>query len=108
MGEKHAKSDVAAAGVGFFAGIGHEFGDHADYGSFQFEEAALVEEHRHGGGGDWFGQRGQVEESCGGRKGRVQFVGELSEGLKCDQAALVCDGDGGCREGSRGDCVFQN
>ena len=55
MGKQHAEGDVTAAGVGFFAGIGHEFGDYADYGGFQFEEAAFVEEHCHGGGGYWLG-----------------------------------------------------
>lgn len=55
MGEKHAEGDIPAVGVGFVAGVGHEFGDDADYGCFQFEEATLVEDHCHGGGGDWLG-----------------------------------------------------
>ncbi len=66
MGEQHAEGDVAAAGVEFAAGVGQEFGDDADHGGFEFEQAALVEDHRHGGGGDGFGDGGEVEESCGG------------------------------------------
>lgn len=32
----------------------------------------------------------------------------MTEGLECDQAVLVREGDGGCGEGVGGDCVFQN
>ena len=64
MGQQHAKGDVAAARIGFAAIVRHEFGDDADDRSFEFEQAAFVEEHRHRGGGDGFCERGEVEERC--------------------------------------------
>ena len=104
VGEEHAEGDVAAAGIGFAAGVGHEFGDDAEYGSFEFEQAALVEDHRHGRGGDDFGDRGQVEESVavtarsksppsrkerekGGAPSRfVVHSTKCAEGFECDEA----------------------
>ena len=73
VGEKHAESDVAAAGIGFTALVGHKLGDDAEYGSFEFEKAALVKDHRHGGGGDGFGDGGQVEES-GGTNAKIPIL----------------------------------
>ena len=64
MGEQHAEGNVAAARIGLATIVRHEFGDDADDGRFEFEEAALVEEHRHRGGGDSLCDRGYVEERC--------------------------------------------
>ena len=58
MRQQHAEGDFAAAGIGFAAGVGKEFGDDAGDGGFEFQQAAFVENHRHGGGGDGFGEGG--------------------------------------------------
>ena len=44
------------------AGVEPEFGDDADDGSVEFEQAAFVEDCGYGCGGDDFGERGEVEE----------------------------------------------
>jgi hypothetical protein len=54
MGEEHAKGDIVAAGVRFSAGIDEEFGDYADDGGVEFEEATFVEEGGGGSGRYWF------------------------------------------------------
>ena len=53
MGEEQAQSYFAAAGI-FLCG-GDEFGDDGGDGSVEIKQAALVEEHGHCGGGDYFG-----------------------------------------------------
>ena len=65
VGEEHAEGDVAAARIGFAAGVGHEFGDDADYGGFQFEQAALVEDCVAVVVATTVGQGSEVEESRG-------------------------------------------
>jgi hypothetical protein len=66
VGEQHAEGHVAAAGVRRTGGTGQEFGDEAGDGSVEFEEAAFVENHRHGRGGDDFSEGREIEESGGG------------------------------------------
>jgi len=112
------ESDVAAAGIGFTALVRHKLGDDAEYGSFEFEKAPLVKDHRHGGGGDGFGNGGQVEESGGTNAkfpilGRLVtrgsfFVRETAEGLECDETIAVRDGDGGRWKCSVGNGFRQN
>jgi hypothetical protein len=46
-------------------GVKQEFGNDASDGSFQFEQAALVEDCGHGGGGDDFGEGGEIEQRGG-------------------------------------------
>jgi hypothetical protein len=121
VGQEHAEGDVAAAGIGLAAGVGHEFGDYSNYRSFEFELTAFVEEHRHCGGGDWFGQGREVEESRGRdvlfrtfkvniptlpqrtRQGWGTLRGvecEMAEGLESYDLIPVGDGDGGGGEGA--------
>ena len=129
VGEEHVERDVAAAGIGFAALVGHKFRDDAGYGNFEFEQAALIEDHRHRRGGDNFGKRRQVEES-----GRLHFripalwhrtrqgwgtlprivtrwiglVDETTQGFEGDETIPVCDGDGGCGKGASGNGCLQN
>ena len=58
VGEEHTEGDVATVGVGFAAGVGHEFGDDSDYGGIENEETAVVEDGGGGGGCDDFGEGG--------------------------------------------------
>ena len=122
MGQKHTERDVAAAGIRFSGRVSHEFGDGADYGSVEFEEAAFVEDHRHGCCSDSFRNGGQIKEICGrhsrikiptlsqrAREGwgtlsstvipRIYFVGEMAQALAGDQTIAVRDRDGRSGEG---------
>ena len=99
-----------AAGV-LFRRSRYELGDDRSCWSVQIEQAAVVEDHGHGRGGDDFGQRGNVEEGGGidvkiptlsqrTRQGWgtlgiicVIWVNEIAEGFECDEAALVREGD---------------
>ena len=63
MGEQHVEGDFVAARIGG----GAEFREYADYGSIQFQLTAFVENCSHGGGGDWFRKRGQVEDGGAGK-----------------------------------------
>jgi len=120
MCQQHAKSDVATARIGLATIVHHEFGDDADDRSFEFEEPALVEEHRHRCGGDGFCDRGYVEKRCrldvnvatlrlargrllsqrtrqgwgalrSGLSWRAHFIREVAKCLECDYAIPVGD-----------------
>ena len=117
MGQQHAKGDVAAARIGLATIVRHEFsGTMPMTGSLEFEEATLVEEHRHRRGGDGFCDRGDVESvvcliniptlrlaqgrllSKRARQGwgtlrsglscRAHFIREVAKCLECDYASI--------------------
>ena len=46
---------------------------------FEIEQAALVEQHGHGCGGDDLGHAGQVVDGLGGNGGRAGFIGEVAQ-----------------------------
>jgi hypothetical protein len=103
VGEKLVKGNVASSRIRFAAGVCHELRNDADDGSFEFEQAAFVEHHRHGCRGDGFGDRGKVEKS--GRRDRGGTAGgcvirETAKGLPCDETILVRDCDRSGREGA--------
>jgi len=110
MCKQHAKSDVSPPWVGVGAIVGHEFWDDTDDRRFQFEEAALVEDHRHRGCGNCFRDRRNVEQRCGfdvnilalSRRARrewrtlgsrfssrINFIREMAKCLERDQAIPV-------------------
>ena len=62
MGQEHAERHLVAAGVGRSGGVEQEFRDCPDDGRLELQQAAFVEDHGHGRGGDCFGYGGQVEE----------------------------------------------
>jgi len=51
--EQHAEGHFLTAGVLFF--VEGEFGDYGGDWGFEIQQAAFIEEHRHGGGRDYFG-----------------------------------------------------
>ena len=80
MGQQHAQGYVAAARV-----VPCKFGDDGGDGGVQVEKSAFVEDHRHGGGGDGFRDRSQVEDAGGGDRWRSWIVGETAEGVVGDE-----------------------
>jgi hypothetical protein len=123
MGEQHAEGDIAARVASVIdQNFGAEkFGDGAGDGGVEFEQSALVEKHRHGGGGDGFGEGGEIEE-CGDFNVRIPtqangvlewgtrfiFVYKISEGFQRHKSSRMRDGDGCSGEGAVGDGVTQN
>jgi len=129
MGEQHAEGDVVAARIRLAGRVGQKFGHDAGDRCVKFEEAALVEDHRHGRSGDDLGEGGKIKESGGhdrriptSRKsvetlrqaqGRlwgnhVCFVDEVAEGFQSHQLVRVSYGDGRCREGTVSDGLAQD
>ena len=80
MRQQHAQRDFAprVVTIGELAG---ELRDDRGDGGFEIKQAALVENHRHGGRGHNLGERGEIEDACGGDFGRSRIIGETAEGL---------------------------
>ncbi len=55
MSQEHAHRHVAAARIGFAAGVDEEFWDGAQQRRVEFEKASFVKERSHCCGGDDFG-----------------------------------------------------
>ncbi len=85
-----------------------EFRDDRGDRRFQIKQAALVENHGHGGRGDDFGERSEIEEARGGDFGRSRIVGEAAEGLVGDQLSAEGDSERAGGEGAGGDGIFQD
>jgi len=107
MGEEHVKSDIAAAGVRFATSVAHEFGYNADYGSIQFEQAAFVQEHRHSRRGHGFGERSNVEESCG-RDFEFVLISEMAKRFQGGQFAGLRHRNRRRGKSAGRDCIAQN
>ncbi len=56
VSQEHAKRHFVAAEI--FFGVGDKFGNDGGDRGFEVEEAALIQEHGRGGGGDNFGEGG--------------------------------------------------
>jgi hypothetical protein len=106
--EQHAEGDVATTDVRFAAGVGKKFWDRSGDGRVEFEQAALVEKHGCGRGGNGLRDGSEVEESCCSNGGGTWFVSEVSESFERDELILSRYGDGGGRESTSRDCLFQN
>ena len=77
--EQHAQSDFAAARIIVGSKAPANSGTIAVTGSFEIEQAALVEDHRHGGRGDDFSQRSKIEDARGCDLGRSRIICEAAD-----------------------------
>ena len=98
MRQQHPKRNFIAAGV-----LGSKFRQRSDYGSFKVQEAALIKDHRHGGGRDDLGEGGEIEHAFGRNYRRRWFVSELPEGFEGDELPVMCHCDG-----YGGECTMAN
>lgn len=103
VGEEHAQRDLIAARV-----LTGKLPDDRDQGHVEIEEAALVEEHRHGRGGQDFGQGREVEERDGSGLRGGAIEGEVAEGSEGYEFVFVRNSDGGGGEGAGGDGIIEN
>jgi len=99
--QQHAQGDGVAAGI--FSG---ELCRNRCHGQVEVEEAAFVENHGHASGGDDFCDGRQIKNSGGDDLRRIGFVGETTEGLQCDEVAVVRNGNRSCGEGMIRDGLF--
>ncbi len=103
VSEQHAQSNFAAART-----ISGEFGNDGSDRSFKIEQAALVENHRHGGCGNDLGERSEIEQARGGDLGRRRIVGETAKRLVGDEFSAKSDGERTAGENAGGDGLFEN
>lgn len=90
MGEQHSYGDRLATGIERVGELREEVDDFG----VERKLVAVVEEHRHGGGGDGLGERGEVPRGFAENGGRVKVVGEGSEWLQGDEGSAMGDGEG--------------
>jgi len=100
MGQQHAQCDCVAPGI--FSG---ELCCDSHHGQVQVEQAAFVEDHGHAGSRDHFCNRGEIKNGGFGCFRRIGLVGEMAEGFQSYEIAVLCDGDGSCREDAICDCL---
>ena len=101
MCEQHVESDFAAANV-----IISEFGNNCSDWGFEIEQAALVEDHGHGGRRDHFSERSEIEEARGGDLRRSRIVGQAAESLVGHEFSAEGDRKRRGREGAGCDGPF--
>ncbi len=106
MGKKQAQCDLPAfvVMIGWICKLGHNGGD----GGFEIEQSAFIQDHGHGGGGDDFRERSEIEEVGSGCVRGSGIIGEAAESLVRDQFSGKRDGQCAGREGANGDRLFQN
>ena len=100
--EQHAQRDFAADC------IASEFGDDGGDRGFEIEQAALVEDHGHGGRGDDFGERSEIEEARGSHFGRCWIVGEASEDFVGDEFSAARHRERASRESACGNSFLDD
>jgi len=101
--EQHTQSDFAAVRV-----IISEFGNDGRDGSFEIEQAALVENHGHGGRGDDLGERSEIEKTRGCDLGRTRIVCKAADGLVRDEFSTRGDRERTGGKGAGSDGLFED
>ena len=84
-----------------------KFGDDGGDGGLQIQQAALVKNHRHGGGGDGFRDGGEIKDTVRGDGWGSGIVGETTEGVVGDEFSAQSDGQRAGRECADGNRVLQ-
>ena len=74
--------DIVAASVGTGNTRLRELRHDRGNGRFQIEQAALVEDHGHAGGGHRFGDRSQIKDTGSGDARRIWLVGKPAKGFE--------------------------
>jgi len=85
-----------------------EFRDDSSDWGFEIEQAALVEDHRHGGRGDDFSQRSEIEDTRGRDLGRSRIICETADSLVGDELSAEGDRERAGGEGAGGDGLFKD
>ena len=75
---------------------------------FEIEQAALIEDHGHGGRGDDFGERGEIEEASCVDLGRSRIIRETAESFVGDKFSAKCDGERAGWKSSGGNRLFED
>ena len=103
MCQQHPEGNLVAAWI-----LACELSNDRSHWHIKIEQAALIKQHRHAGGGHDFRDGGQIEERFGRGWLRFRVVGEMAEGAKRNQIAEMGHGNRGARKRSARHCIFQN
>ena len=88
--------------------LGGEFGQKLNDGLVKLEQAAVVQDHAGGSGGDDLGDRGQIVDRAGGHGRRCRVISEMPEAFMCDQLFLMSYSDGRAGKGALVDAGTQD
>src|SRR5580698_5311172 len=98
MSEQHAQRDCAALRI-VIVQWARKFWNYRGDRCFEIEQAALVEDHRHGCRGHDLGERREIEDARSGDFGRTRIVGETTEGFVGDEFTAKGDRERASWEG---------
>src|SRR5579863_2393557 len=102
MSQQHAQGDLLTAGI-VCRKIPHDRRDR----HLQVEQAALVEDHGHGGRGHNFGQGSEIEDAAGRCLGRLRVISKAAESPQAHKLPFMCNGYRSRRESMLDDGVSQ-
>jgi hypothetical protein len=91
MREQHTKRYVVPAEI--LLRVRNELGHDRRDRSLEIQQATFVENHRHRGSRNNFGDRSKIKERFREDSWRIYVVSEPAQALKRDQPALMCDCD---------------
>ena len=89
MGQQHAQGNLVAARI-----AGGEAWQEIYKRLLKIELATVMQDHTGRGGGDDFGDRGEIVNGFSGDGRRVRCVSEMPETFQGDQLTLMRDGNG--------------